>query len=543
MKSTNWIKIGTILLFIGVVLIITSWIFTYPIHISEINEITFTQFYPTVWPGIVISLLALFTILYYCKNKIIGAICCSLVPIFLHIPPFFFSYIPSSDCGNVRGMFQVFQKTAINPQVIPYFEYPNYFSLNEIIHQILGLNEIGIAILSFILYGALLGLFLYLFFFNLKNDQHIKLIPFLLVFLYFIGMYSFLNYQWVPQTLALVYLFLLIFISTYMLSDPIKNKWKFLFIFLFVPFITTHAFLPVIFLFFFGILTIKRRYLLQILLIILSFYLILTIYHTTFHFNLYILTLQQSIQGFGLEYTTRVSHSLQETGDLLDQIISFSNRITVPMVWIIASLGTLILFLKKKINYLLFSLVLGGGIYLSVGIFYTVLGLRAAQILLIPLTVGFMYFILKWKKPTIALIIVILILSVSGSMRTAYNHTQFQTDDEVYACDFLANKIIKENNPKVAIGQVNWGYFTSKYMYLKNTLLIGFAIRPGSPRFLDTFNDSLDQNEYVVYNSNLGKEILEYVYTKEQLDNKLREYIENNEIYNCGTTSVIKGVN
>ena len=89
MKSTNWIKIGTILLFIGVVLIIISWIFTYPIHISEINEITFTQFYPTVWPGIVISLLALFTILYYCKNKIIGAICCSLVPIFLHIPPFF----------------------------------------------------------------------------------------------------------------------------------------------------------------------------------------------------------------------------------------------------------------------------------------------------------------------------------------------------------------------------------------------------------------------------------------------------------------------
>ena len=84
MKTENIIQLGGILLFIGIILIIISWFFTYPIYISEINEITFTQFYPILWPGIGISLLALFLILYYCKNKIIGALCCSLFPLILN---------------------------------------------------------------------------------------------------------------------------------------------------------------------------------------------------------------------------------------------------------------------------------------------------------------------------------------------------------------------------------------------------------------------------------------------------------------------------
>lgn len=543
MKSTNLVKIGAIFFFIGFILILISWIFTYPIYLSGINEITFTQFYPVLWPGVVISLLSLFVILYYCKNKIIGALCCSLFPLFLYIPAFFFSYIPSSDCGNVRGMFQIFHKTGINSQLVSYFEFPNYFSLNEIIHQVVGFNEKNIALFSFVVYGVLLGLFLYLFFSNLKKEQYIQLIPFLLVFIYFIGMFSFLNYQWVPQTLALVYFFLLIFISTYMLSASIKIEFKFIFILLFIPFIFTHAFLPLIYLIFFSILTIKRRYLFQILLVIASLYIIVTIYYTAVHLNLYIITLQQSLRGFGREYAYRVLTSFGETNNLIDDIISFSNRIIVPMVWIIASIGTLILFLKKKINYLLISLGLAGFVYISVGIFYSILGLRAAQLLFIPLTVGFMFFISKWEKPTIAIVIIILILAVFGPMRIAYNHTQFQTDEEANACDFLVNKIKNETIPSVGIGQVNWGYFSSKYKYFNNTRLSEFAVRPGSSGFLDIFNYSLNRNDYIFYNSNLGKEIIVYLMTKEDLMERLEIITKNNnKMYNSGTTYILNGI-
>jgi len=328
-----------------------------------------------------------------------------------------------------------------------------------------------------------------------------------------------------------------------MLSDPVKIKWKFIFILLFIPLVFAHAFLPVIFLLFFSILTIKRRYLLQILLVITSFYLIVTIYYTSVHFHLYAETFLQSIRGFGGEYISRVSVSFEEPSGLIDNIISFSNRVLIPMIWIIASIGTLILFLKKKINYLLISLGFAGFIYLCVGVFYSVLGLRATQMLFIPLTVGFMFFISKWKKPTTAIVVIILILAVFGPMRTAYNHTQFQTDEEANACDFLANKIKNETITKVGIGQVNWGYFTSKYKYFNNTRLSEFAIRPGSSGFLDIFNDSLDRADYVFYNSNLAKEIIVYLMTKEDTIKKLESITaNNNKIYNSGTTIILNGI-
>jgi hypothetical protein len=537
MKSSNLVKIGGILFFIGVIFIIYSWNSSYPITISPINDNSFFKFFPTLWPGIIFSFIGLFFMAYFSKNKIIEAFCSSLVPLLLYIPAFFFSYIPSSDCGNARGQFLVFHNTGINSQVIPYFEFPNYFSLNEIIHRVVGIDEKGIALISFILYGALLGLSLHLFFFNLKKEHNIQLIPFLLVSIYFIGMFSFLNYQWVPQTLALVYFFLLLYISTYMLSNPIKTKWKFLFILLFIPLLFTHAILPIIFLIFFAILTIKNRYLLPILLVMASFYLIVVLYQTVIHFHLYVVAFEQSVSGFGGEYTKSITSSFKAPSDLIDQIISFFNRMTIPMIWIIASIGTIILFLKKKINYLLISLGFVGFLYIGVGIFFSVLGLRAAQMLFIPLTIGFMFFISKWKKLTIALIVIILVLSVFGPMRTAYNYTQFQTDEEAVTCDFLGMKLLNVTNAKVAISQVNWGYSTSKYSYL-----IECAIRPGSRKFL-FFNDSLNKKEYIVYNSNLGKEILEYVLIKEQLNNELRDFKVNNKIYDGGTTFIINGVN
>lgn len=541
MKSSYMKKIGILSFLFGFILILISWHFSYPIQISDVNTITFFQFSFFLWPGISISIIGLFLLAYFSKNKIFGAFCCSLFAILLAITGFFYSYSASSDCGAARAMFQAFQNTGIEPQIIPYFEFPTYFSLNEIIHQTIGFNEKGIAFISTILYGILLGLFLFLFFFNLKKQQYPKLLPFLLVIIYFIGMFSFLNYQWVPQTLALVYFFLLIFISTYLLSDPLKIQWKFMLILIFISLVFTHAIIPVLFLSVFGIITLKRRFLSQIFIAITSIYLLVTLYYVTVHLNLYIITFRQSIKGFGEEYVDVVSSSFKEPGGIVDQLISISNRIRVPLVWIISSIGTLILFLRKEIKLFLIALGLSGVIYLAIGIFYSILGLRAAQIMFIPMTIGFMFFVYKWKKPTIVLVVIILILAVFGPMRTAYDNTQFQLDEEANACNFLANNIINKTVSNVAVGQVNYGYFKYKYMYLKKTMPI--AIRPGTLGFLNVFNESMSQNEYILYNSNLGKEILLYLMTKEDFNNKLKEIMSNNKIYDCNNMYIIKGVN
>ena len=537
MKNRDLIQIGGILFFIGIILIIVSWLYSYPIHQTSITDITFYQYYPSLWPGLVLSFIGLFLIAYYSKNNIVRAICSSIFPLLVYIYAFFFSYIPSSDCGAVRGMFEVFQKTKIDINAISYFQFPTFFSLNEIIHQIAGINEKDIALICFILYGFLLGLFLYLFFVELKNRYSIQLIPFLLVIIYFIGMFSFLNFQWVPQTLALVYFFILIYISTY-LESP-KIKWKLIFILIFTSLVLTHAFIPIIFLSFFSILTFKKRNLATILLTILSIYLIITVFYLTFLLPLYFETFRQSLVGFGGEYITTLSASVAEVEGTLNQIISFANRLIIPMIWIVGAIGTAVLFLKRKMDFILISLGLAGGIYLAVGLVYSVLGLRSTKFLFIPLTIGFMFFISKWKKPTITVILIILILSVFGPMRMAYDTTQFQTDEEVNACNFLSINMLNVTNSSIAMNQVNYGYFFNINKYLKNHV---WVIRPGERGFLNIFKSSLNQNSYILYNSNLGKEVIVFEMSIDRFNNTLKGIMSNNKIYDCGLTYIIKGI-
>lgn len=541
MKTTNWIKIGAIFFFVGCIFILISWLFTYPVYISDINKITFSQFYPLLWPGIIISLLGIFLITYYSQSKIIKAFYCSIIPLILYIPDFFYFYLPSSDCGAVRGMFQIFQKTGLNLKVISYFEFPNYFSLNEIIRQMVGLDEKGIAFLSFALYGILLSLFLYLFFINLTKQSDNQMIPSLLVMIYFIGMYALLNYQWVPQTLALVYFFLLLFITSYLFYNVSQSKWQIIMILIFASLVFTHAFIPVLFLIFFVSIIYKKTSLFPTFIIILSIFLIFTFYYSLFHTSLYIETFQQSIQGFGGEYTASVSHSFRETGktSTFDQILSIMNGIRLPMVWIFVSIGSLVLFIKRKMNIFLIALGIAGCGYLAMGGLFSVLGLRATQILFIPLTMGLLFFIVKWKKLTITFIVVILILAVFGSMRSSYNQTAFQMDEEAEACNFLANNVKNVTNPMVALNQVNWGYFTNKLNFLKNVKTEAIAIRPGSEGFLNVFNNSLNRNYYTLYNSNLGKEILQHLMTKEKLTDILKKVMNKNKVFNSGTTIIL----
>jgi len=542
MKSETLTKIGSIIFLIGIIFVLISWYHSYPIHLSPINDLTFFQFYPLLWPGIVFSLIGLFLIAFYSKNRLVIAACSSTLLLLLNVDAFFFSYISSSDSGAVAGMFQVFQKTSINSNIIPYFEFPTYFSLNEIMRQIVGVDEKGVALISFALYGALLGLFIYLFFVNLKKFYYNSLIPFLLVIIYFIGMFSFLNYQWAPQTLALVYFFLLLSLSSYLFFNEQKSKWNFLIIFVFIPFVFSHAFMPVIFLSFFGILTIKKKYLAKIFLVIFFIYITVTVFYASSYLPLYINTFRQSITGFNKEYTTAISSSFREPESLLSRFIIFSNSITVPMIWIFSGIGTILLFLKKRINFVLIAIGLAGSIYLAVGLFYSVLGLRAAQILFICISIGFMFFISKWKKLTISFIVIILILAVFLPMRIEYNNTHFQIDEEANACSFLANKIRNVTHPDVAIGQVNFGYFTNIYSYLKNGYSFEFARRPGSQGFLDVFNKSIKKNDFVLYSTNMGKEIIRFVMTSEQLNTTLVRIKSNNKIFDSGSTFILNGI-
>jgi hypothetical protein len=534
MKANHYDRIGAIFFFIGVILLLFSWHFSYPIYLTAPDELTFDQFHPSTWPGITLTLLGLFLTGYYSEKKSIKVICSAFIPITLYVYSFYFSYLLSADSGNVKSMFEIFHKVGIDSSVIPYFQYPTYFTLNEITNQILGIDSNSIAALFFALYGILLGAFLFLFLFKKTRDDQFQ-IAFLAIPLYFITIFFYINYQWVPQTFALVLFFLLL-----LTIDREGNQYKLFSFIIFIPFVFTHAFIPVIFLLFFGLYTYKKRSFFKFFILMCCIYVTVLIYYTTYYLPVIIDIFKETFNGFGGEYTSKIAISLKETTGIFDQIFSFINRIRIPLTFIVLSLGFVISFVKKKLDFLIIMLIIAGGFYLTIGLFFSILGLRALQIVVISLVLGIGFYAIKWRKQTLIFVIVLLLLSIAGPMRNSYNQTNFLLNEEENACRFLATTMPFGVQHNIALDQVDWGYFTNidKYINGRSSL----AIRPGTQEFYLIFHPFMKENNYVIYNSNLVKEIKNFGVMSDNNTIFSKTTALNNKLYQCGKTSILTGL-
>lgn len=539
MKTSNIARIGTLFFLVGVILIMLSWNLSYPIYMADLDAVTFTQFHPLIWPGITLSLTGLFLAGCYSQRKNVKFIYVALFPIILYSNFFFFSYTPTSDSGGVKAMFEIFHQTGINPAAEPYFHYPVFFTLNEMTGQILQVDVNGVASILFLIFGVLLAIYLLLALFKLTENSY--QIAFFGVLLYFTGLYFHLNYQWVPQTFALVFFLLLL-----ILFDQKRVEYRLLSIIVFTALVFTHLLIPAIFLVFLGFYSIvKEKGFRNSFLLMTCIYVSVLVYYTTFYFSTIIEVFKQSAYGFGEEYTTVILQSLVEPKGLISQVISIVNRSRIPLTWLIISVGFLAGFIKKRISFTATTLALTGGFCLVVGLFYPVLGVRALQILFIPLVIGVGFFVSKWKKPALTLVTILLILSVFGPLRESYDQYQFQLEEEEAACNFLANTIPTEKSTRLAIGGVNYGYFMRKFNYVnmdKDEYLDLWIIPPRDPEFYNIFNVSMRENEYLLYNSNLGKEVISYGMNTNQVSLiQERVSLYYNKICECGNTFIIMG--
>ena len=535
LKHNQISYIGWITFFIGLILIMLSWHFTYPIFMPELNEITFNQFYPTIWPGIILSAIGLFIAGYYSKRKSIKIICVAIFPIIMVSITYFFSYLPTSDSAGIKAMFEVFHHTGLDSSVEPYFQFPTFFTLNEISSQILSLNAIGVGLIFFTLFGVLISIYIFLFLKNISMNQSYN-IAFIAIFLYFTGIFSNLNYQWVPQTLAFVLFVLLLFIFN-------KNRFGFqlLSILIFIALAFTHIFIPALFLLFLVFYSIKERKYQNSFLLMGCIYIALLFYHATFYPPLVFEAFRESIYGLGEDYVASLSRSFKETTGLTDQIISTINRVRIPITWLIVSIGFLLLWIKKKISYKAIALGFSGGLYLVIGFFYPVLGTRSLQILFIPLVIGIGFYLSKWKKITLILVMILLILSLSGPMREAHDSYLFQLEEEEHACNFIADTIQTNRSISLALSGINTGYFWVKYNYINiinNRTYNLKMFKPKNPEFYQLFNTSIDRDTYVLYNSNLGREMISYGMDIADVELRKQSLDTQNKIYVSGKTTI-----
>ena len=532
MKSHQISLLGAIFFFLGLPLLILSWYNSYPIHISSLDELTFSQFSPLIWPGILFTSTGLFVAGYFSTRNSVKAICASIFPISLYSYVLYFNGTATSDIGNVKSMFDVFHFTGIDSSAISYFQYPTYFTFNEVTARITGMNANSIGMIFFALFGVLLGLYLYLFLFKVTKFTGSQ-VALLGVFLYFTISFSFLNYQWVPQTLALIFFFLLLILITLE-----GTKYKILTLIVFVVLVFTHMFIPIIFLLFFGVYSLKKRESFRMFIVMTCLYVAVLVYFTTYYLPQIISAFMETVYGFG-EYSNTLSQSFKATTSFFDEIISNVNRVRVPITLGVLAIGFLIGLYKKKIHYILLILGLVGGVYLLLGLVYPVLGLRALQILIIALVAGIGFLMLKMKKPTIVLVTILIILSIFGSIRGSYDQTQFILNEEENTCRFLASSISTEKTSYIGVDQVDWGYITNIAQFINKGHTM--KIRPSNILFYDIFNSSMKNNNYVIYNSNLGKEIRDEGVIPDYRQSILKTVILNNKIYSCRRTYIITG--
>jgi hypothetical protein len=534
MKPHQISLIGAILFFLGLPLLIVSWYNSYPIHLGSLDDLTFSQFSPLIWPGILLTSTGLFVAGYFSARNSVKAVCASIFPISLYSYILFFNGTATSDIGNVKSMFDVFHFTGIDSSVISYFQYPTYFTFNEVTARITGMDSNSIGMIFFALFGVLLGIYLYLFLFKVTkfNGNQIALLG---VFLYFTISFSFLNYQWVPQTLALVF-FLVLLITI----DLEGKRYKVLSLIFFTVLVFTHLFMPVIFLLFFGIYSLKRRETFRMFIVMLCLYVAVLVYFTSYYLPQIISAFMEMVYGFG-EYSNTLSQSFKATTSLFDQLVSNINRVRVPFTIGVLAIGFLISLYKKKIHYILLILGLVGGVYLLLGLVYPVLGWRALQILIIALVagVGFLIGPSKLKKPTMVLVAILIVLSIFGPIRGSYDQTQYILNEEENTCRFLASSVSSEKTSYIGVDQVDWGYITNIAEYINKGHIV--KIRPSNMLFYDIFNSSMKNNHYVVYNSNLGKEIRDEGAIPDYRQSILKTVSFNNKIYSCGRTYIITG--
>jgi hypothetical protein len=531
MKSHQICLIGVILFFLGLPLLILSWYNSYPIHIGSLDELTFTQFSPLIWPGIFLTSTGLFVAGYFSTRNSVKAICASIFPISLYSYVFYFNGTATSDIGNVKSMFDVFHFTGIDSSVIPYFQFPTYFTFNEVTARITGMDSNSIGMIFFALFGVLLGLYLYLFLFKVTKStgNQVALVG---VFIYFSISFSFLNYQWVPQTLALIFLFLLLSLVTLE-----GRKYKILMLVIFVVLVFTHLFIPLLFLLFFGMYSLKKRETFRMFIVMTCLYAAVLVYLSSYYLPQIFSAFMEMVYGFG-EYSNTLSQSLKlPTTSFFDQLISNINRVRVPITIGVLALGFLISLYKRKIHYILLVLGLAGSVYLLLGLVYPVLGWRALQILIVALVAGIGFFIKpsRMKKPAVALVFILIALSIRGS----YDQTQYILNEEENTCRFLASSVSSEKTSLIGVDQVNWGYFTNIAAYI--TKGHTQKIRPSSVVFYDIFNSSMKNNHYVIYNSNVGKEIRENGIIPDYRQSILETVLLNNKVYSCGRTYIITG--
>jgi hypothetical protein len=446
------------------------------------------------------------------ENDRLVLIACVAILLCMYSVYYFYPTLPGSDTNTFRGLTEYATTTGdMNPLVThhTYYQWPGFFVFSQIVTCITGLQTIPLEFVLFTILGILYVTALYGYFSSFS-----KKFAWAAIIAYFIIIYWFFNYQYAPFSLAMGLLFTLFMIET----RPVKTVGLTLISMVLCTGIAIiHPFAVVFFIAYALVMYLlgRNKYYRNLFSVVLVIWLAVTIFSKGIFFN-------QVLQAIVYVTTQEYASSLQATLSLplfnLPGIYftaqTFSRTLIIA-TGLIAALGLILLLRKKRLRQIDLALLISASFYSLVGIVMDVMGQRAWFILLMPLSLGAIYFLeYKFGKHIKTFLVILLILFAFIPLSASFN-TQvfFQTKKEEVTTDF-------------AIAHYNWfgsgsvltHFRLLTYIESKTAGTVQFGSEfQFTKDYWTTFPQNIPTYNCIIYTSGLAQRAYAYNYSIDDL--------------------------
>jgi hypothetical protein len=372
---------------------------------------------------------------------------------FLYVQSLFFERLPGPDSQSFRALTVLFQTVGIDPAQAAYFQWPSFFIINNSIMEVTGLDVNNTSTIVYIATGFALSSILFLYYSDESEGM-----GFAGVALYFTGLFWFLNYQFAPQSIALV---LLLVCVKLVARDDLGSKICALLVF--VDLVFTHAFMPVMFLLFYLVMVLLRRGRIQSLALYSSVYMARLVFAATAHLQSLIRILVLSIRELGLspDYAYILWATSKQVPPQFDVIAQIVSRVVTLSIWLLLAIGLFTRVLRRDFGTRNLSLMLSGAFYSAVGTILYIIGFRGLQLAFVPLASCCKPYLARYRKLMIGFLLIALALFPFVIIHQIYDTTLVQTASGERASDTLIPSV-SGSTGSILASQVDACYIFSR---------------------------------------------------------------------------------
>jgi hypothetical protein len=369
---------------------------------------------------------------------------------------YFFLTIPTADSNNFTGLTEYFLRTNdLTPNLVSraYFQWPSFFILAKIMTSVAGIDLAKYEFLLYAIIGFLITTAVYIYASKFsKNGGFIAVIAFTVV------MFSFLNYQAAPFSLAFAILLLLFVLET----KPSGKSSLIVLLVLFASICSMHVFVALFFILYLLIRSIAGRsaHYRNLFILSLFVYLIVQTSFVSATFEIIIHQLVTSPSDYS-SYSNIISSRLVPAKVSIDIIAQLFSRGVTISLGLICFLGFVSLLAKRKLKQLDIAILLTGIVYSSIGVVLNTIGYRTFPLLFLPVSLGAVYLYYGKLRPYLTGIFLVLLVFVAFiPLHNSFTNYPilFQTKEEQATSKFLIEKYDWASPSEILMDTSMWSY-------------------------------------------------------------------------------------